>query len=209
MTEKEQYWNGFYKQTDRSLLIPSQFATFVASEFVDIVDTIVDLGCGNGRDAFFLSELGFKVIGVDASKEAIEYCSKRSGQNSFFLCSDILDINLLQNLRDFLINTNRLLVYSRFFLHAISEDEELSFWNLVRDLCGLNDFLAVEFRTDRDASLNKVTGKHFRRFIKPPALLERANKFGFVCEYLVEGFGFAKYKTDDAHVARFLLKKIR
>jgi SAM-dependent methyltransferase len=208
MNENEQYWNSFYKQADRKLLIPSQFATFVASEFIGIVDSIIDLGCGNGRDAFFLSELGFRVAGVDASQEAIEFCGSRPGKNSFFLCSDILDVNLLQNLRDFSLNASGLLVYSRFFLHAISEDEEISFWSLVRDLCGLNDFLAVEFRTDRDASLNKVTGKHFRRFIKPPAVLERANKFGFACEYLVEGFGFAKYKADDAHVVRILLKKI-
>lgn len=51
MSEK-QYWNDYYaaKAIERSN-IPSQFASFVANEFVGIVAKIVDFGCGVGRNA--------------------------------------------------------------------------------------------------------------------------------------------------------------
>ncbi len=208
MDQDKKYWNSFYNAVDRRLLIPSQFATFVANECVDVADTIIDLGCGNGRDALFFSALGFKVIGVDASDKAIEFCRERSQNRSTFLCHDILDKDLLPALMKSCGDVNKLLIYSRFFLHAISETDELIFWSLVEKLCNRESLLAVEFRTNRDENLNKATGQHYRRFIKPFDLLQRANKAGFVCEYFAEGFGFAKYKTDDAHVVRIIFNKI-
>ena len=69
------------------------------------------------------------------------------------------------------------------------------------------DILALEFRTSRDEFLSKVTESHYRRFINPLAVVAKGNHLGFSCEYFVEGFGYAKYKSDDAHVARIIFRK--
>ena len=61
------YWNGFYKNLDidekfrtevdgRVLDAPkneSPFARFCLKSINDDFGTIVDVGCGNGRDSFF------------------------------------------------------------------------------------------------------------------------------------------------------------
>jgi 2-polyprenyl-3-methyl-5-hydroxy-6-metoxy-1,4-benzoquinol methylase len=47
------------------------------------VDTICDLGCGNGYLAKQLSALGYKVTGVDASKSGIELATENQGGVSF------------------------------------------------------------------------------------------------------------------------------
>jgi hypothetical protein len=52
-----------------------------------------------------------------------------------------------------------------------------------------------------------VTQAHFRRFVTPAAFQASALGRGFDVEYAVEGFGFAKYKQDDAYVARTLFLK--
>ena len=49
------YWDNYYANSDlNSKLIPSQFAAFVAGELKKN-SYIIDIGCGNGRDSFFLA----------------------------------------------------------------------------------------------------------------------------------------------------------
>lgn len=40
--------------------------------------SILEIGCGEGRDAFWLLENHYNVLGSDISKEAIEYCKKKN-----------------------------------------------------------------------------------------------------------------------------------
>ncbi len=50
---------------------------------------ILDLGCGSGRDSFFLADQGYKVWGVDISRVAIEKALKntKSSQIDFRVAS--------------------------------------------------------------------------------------------------------------------------
>jgi hypothetical protein len=43
--------------------------------------------------------------------------------------------------------------------------------------------------------------------MEPAAFQLAAHEHGFDVTYAVEGFGFAKYKQDDAYVARMLLTR--
>ena len=53
----------------------------------------------------------------------------------------------------------------------------------------------------------KETAAHYRRFIDPLNFLTSALARGFELHYFVEGFGYAKYNSDDAHVARVILRR--
>ena len=99
------------------------------------------------------------------------------------------------------------LVYARFFVHAITEAEEVTLLDLAAAIADPGDLFAVEYRTIRDSSGAKVTAKHFRRFVMPAAFEARALARGFDVTYSVEGFGFAKYRQDDAYVARTLFRR--
>lgn len=44
---------------------------------------ILDVGCGMGREAFALSDMGFSVMGIDISKEAIEQVTVLSRQKGY------------------------------------------------------------------------------------------------------------------------------
>lgn len=204
------YWNRYYKERrNQGVLIPSQFATFVAGELSAATQgTIVEIGCGNGRDALFFARHNFHVLGIDASSEAIDLCQTSSeGLCTDFIVGDIDDQKLLHTIQLTLKDKQVSLLYSRFFLHAISEESELSMFELSHELCPTGSLMALEFRTLRDKQLAKETESHFRRFLNPLSLLDRAINFGFKVEYFVEGFGYAKYRSDDAHVARVLLRR--
>lgn len=67
---KEEYWSNKYKSREEKLGTPEKF-------IVDNIDylnkgSLLDFACGDGRNAIYLSKLGFEVLGVDFSKEAIK-----------------------------------------------------------------------------------------------------------------------------------------
>jgi len=205
------YWNEFYAREGARIAIPSQFAVFTAVE-IQGTPFVVDIGCGSGRDALFFASRGFRVLGVDASEAAVEGCrgaSEQAGLNAQFLASSISASDLQQRISDVRgseIGGAGTVVYARFFVHAITEEEEDAFLKLAAGVCAGGGKLAVEYRTLRDKSLEKVTATHYRRFVDPLKFMEKAHRLGFNSEYFVEGFGYAKYRGDDAHVARSLMR---
>ena len=49
---------------------------------------IIDIGCGRGRHARFLSDQGYKVIGIDIAPTNIDYAKQFEGENLHFFCFD-------------------------------------------------------------------------------------------------------------------------
>lgn len=201
------YWDEYYAA--RSTMVrrlPSQFAVFVAGE-LEGRHRIIELGCGNGRDSMFFASYGHEVVAVDASQAAIDGCRALAdtlGERASFISSRIEDPALPSIVRG---EAGPRLVYARFFLHAITEDEERDLVTLAAAVTDPGDMLAVEYRTVRDSSGVKVTDDHYRRFVLPAAFEARALGNGFDVIYSVEGFGFAKHGQDDAYVARTLLRR--
>lgn len=205
---KASYWQSYYAQQKPARIpLPSQFSVFIAGELQE-PHRVFDVGCGGGRDSLFFASHGHAVTGIDGSQAAITACedsAAKAGINASFVCSPITTTHLASRFE--LHASVPTLVYARFFLHAITESEEDSFFELARDLTAGGGIVAVEFRTMRDSEQEKVTATHYRRFIEPLQFMGRASAAGFNAQYFVEGFGFAKYKKDDAHVARFIFDR--
>ena len=54
-------------------------------------DRILDLACGKGRHSLFLNSLGFDVVGVDLSKNSIDYANEFSNETLRFVQRDMRD----------------------------------------------------------------------------------------------------------------------
>jgi len=201
------YWDGYYGSSGVPAL-PSQFAVFALSELPARI--VVDVGCGNGRDSLFFARRDIPVLGIDASHAAIESCNaSASGEalaNARFLCADVADDTLADSVAAAVDAIDEhVLLYSRFFLHAIDEGRQAALFSLAsRVLNGRAGWLALEFRTPEDRDRCKVTPAHYRRYVALDDVLRIGKAHGFSEVYSVQGLGFAKYKADDAHVARVL-----
>jgi SAM-dependent methyltransferase len=56
---------------------------------------VLDAGCGVGYGAAYLAEAAGRVVGVDVSREAIDYARRRyRAPNVEFLCMDLLELKL-------------------------------------------------------------------------------------------------------------------
>lgn len=198
------YWDRYY--TGRSApILPSQFAVFMLGEINP--ESVVDIGCGSGRDSFWFAQQGIPTLGVDGSQAAIDMCrSRANGAKAIhFIRADVGDPGLAGTLLP-AFNGSPLL-YARFFLHAINEREQSALLGHVAKILGeRGGAFAVEYRTVRDKALTKVTDDHYRRYITPSDLIAEAALNGLACAYSVEGFGFAKYKADDAYCSRMIFQ---
>jgi SAM-dependent methyltransferase len=53
--------------------------------------SILDAGCGSGRDSLAFLKMGYQVLSLDASKEMVAATSKITGQEALMLTFDALD----------------------------------------------------------------------------------------------------------------------
>ena len=217
--EIKDYWARFYAYGHTTL--PSAFAATVAIELTE-PRYIVDLGCGNGRDSVFFAELGHRVVGLDFSGKAIDDNRRRVQQKKVddveFKQVDIgapnALIDVLTQIEDGAMQEKdergaRIVIYARFFFHAISEEEEDLLLAALSQCLRSGAMCFFEFRTERDAAGDKRFGSHYRRFINIDRFVENAIVGGtFECFYQVEGQGMAKYFEEDPIVGRVFLRHL-
>ena len=66
------YWDNFYIKKNK--IKESSFARFILGKVgkKGIKKSLIDIGCGNGRDSIFFSKNNFRVTGIDISQKAIK-----------------------------------------------------------------------------------------------------------------------------------------
>jgi tellurite methyltransferase len=201
---ENEFWDKWYKGFD--IHEPSNFAKFCLTRYINKNDTLVELGCGNGRDGLVLSNNVEKYIGLDASSSALkrfenEVESRGISQNISILQSNFCD----QDFNKLAIDANRLVIYSRFSLHSIKYSD---FEDLINNLQNISSSLSwvflVEARTIFDdmygvgenIGLHEFRTDHYRRFIDPKTFLaEMGNLFNI--KYFEVSSGFAKFNESD------------
>ncbi|TKI51803.1 class I SAM-dependent methyltransferase [Lysinibacillus varians] len=214
----KQYWEDFYK--DRvDLTESSTFSDFILKKREQNIKNVIliDLGCGTGKDTFYFAKNGFDVIGIDGSEEVIkinnDIMKKHFDTNNiYFACVDLSDVNEVQKLmakfNDISISQEKeILFYTRFFLHAITEEtENLIFQSILANI-QIPCEIVAEFRTKEDEELDKVFDDHYRRYIDTDLLITKLIKLGFSIQEFSKGRGFSIYKNENPFLARIILKK--
>lgn len=201
------YWDRYYKNRVCSQ-DPSPFAQYVAT-LVEPGRELVELGCGNGRDAVYLAAQGLRVTALDMSQEAVSQLQDRGVPNASFLCGDFVNSHVHQaDSYDY--------AYSRFTIHAINRNQEqVLLNNLFRGLRP-GGKLFIEVRGVHDPLFGKgrqvernayFYDNHYRRFIVLDELVNSLEQRGFRVEYAQERTGFAPYGSDDPPVIRIVAAK--
>tara|TARA_B100000212_G_scaffold320579_1_gene278514 strand:- start:1390 stop:2016 length:627 start_codon:yes stop_codon:yes gene_type:complete len=205
----DNYWNSFYSSHGKDIAkrSPSQFAVFVHGETEDC-SSLIDLGTGNGRDAFFFASHGKKVLGLDASHSAIEDNTHFAHEKGLNQTIRFERFEIGKDSKEDIVNfEEKKFIYARFFLHSLNDELLKEFAKLTSFLMKPNEKLFVEYRTDRDSERKKIYDNHYRNFLNPNLVEQLFNHYNLNIIYSVEGLGYAKYKEDDAHVSRMVFKK--
>ena len=176
-TEKN-YWENFYK-TNSVVSKPSDYGIFISEYFKNYVGLkILDAGCGNGRDSYFLSEY-HNVTGVDIS------VNPEDSKNVNFIIDDFCDHD--KEPYD--------VVYSRFTFHSIDNSQQNKFLESIRKK---GTYLCIECRSDKSVDEVRHHGDdHYRNFVNSDHLKSMLNTCEFDILYFEEQKDFAKYKDEN------------
>jgi ubiquinone/menaquinone biosynthesis C-methylase UbiE len=179
-----EYWQKYYENNtvENGIPTPSPFALFVKSRLPK-AEFVLDYGCGNGRDTYYFGQ-HHTCIGLDPANKP------PSTDWAVFYKQTLQEYNHIGEPFD--------LIYSRFSLHSVPEEEENYFLKFASNNC---QYIAIECRTKND-KLNDGTDRiktdyateHYRRFIDMNELEQKLIKLGFRIIYSEESTEFAPYK---------------
>lgn len=205
---RKSHWNTYYSQAIAPQQ-PSSFAQFVQRQ-LPAGGRVLEVGCGNGRDAAFFAQQNHRVTALDLSEAAIVSCQQRlAGLPIEFIQGALPEVapDLAETYDA---------VYSRFVIHAMPLHEEVALLQAAADILKDGGQLHLECRSINDpmARLGKVISPterihgHYRRFIVLDELTERLVAAGFRIVKKIESAGLAVHGTEDPVVIRIKAVKI-
>lgn len=188
--DNKKYWESFYKEKK----VTMDNTNF--SSYVDLMMngrkkmSILELGCGNGRDTEYFEKRKWvdSIVGID---NALDYDLRFFGKRS--LMQKIYIEEMFDSFKHYD------LVYSRFFLHAISKR------NIKKVIKYTPRFFAAEFRIKGDVPV--IYKNHKRTKIKPSWILKLLEKNNFKVVTMKIGTGLSKYKNEDPLVCWIVAEK--
>ncbi|HOS16945.1 MAG TPA: class I SAM-dependent methyltransferase [Bacteroidales bacterium] len=203
------YWETFYLKQNAELK-PSLFARYVA-DLLLAPKEIVELGCGNGRDALFFANLGHSVTAIDQCESEIKFLSTRYQQlkNIYFMHADFTKMD---NRRPFD------LLYSRFTLHSISAQQEKDVCIWAFNNLNVNGYFCIEARGQKNEIFRKgqpvqnepdafIYDQHYRRFLNFDAFCHELKQIGFKIHYAAEEKGFAPFNGENETYIRVVAQR--
>lgn len=211
------FWDQYYSNqlTNKVWLeSPSQFAAFIGSES-KAGSSLLDIGCGNGRDSIFFATLGFQVTCADYSEKALDVCKVAADRQGLKINTAVLSVSSFAETSQFAKGNSEKfdIVYARFFLHAIDENSERNLLRMAFTVLSPNGKLVLEYRCLADDASNSdepnfENGDHYRRLVQQQKFESAALLTGFIVDYSIKGRGYAKFRSEDPLIARTILKKV-
>ena len=176
------YWDSYYaSKTD--LLPNSNFSEFVLN-YIQKNQTLIDIGCGDGRDSVYFGAKNILTTGVDVSSNAIKN-NKRLEHR--YLKFKILNIERIQDYQKEYDHA-----YCRFLFHAIDEQIENKLLQWLKD--NISKKIFVETRI-KDSTIADIEQTHYRRYFSESSFVKKINDIGLNITYSKISKDFSKYKT--------------
>ena len=203
------FWKKYYSENHSFDQLPTSFAKYCIQYFPKNA-TIIDLGCGNGRDSIFFQNCGFSVYGVDQCEKIIGALNNRTNSNNYFSIGiselgNTLNENLIKSIN---------VVYARFFVHAISKEEESDLMQFLSKLKKHTLFFA-ESRSIDDKNFAKgkkisqftYSTDHARRFTNKNDLENKLRNINYKIIESNEDTGLAIYNDENPLIIRIIASK--
>lgn len=159
------YWNEAYRD---GTYLKNWDYQYASQELIGLLlllnlneqSTLLDLGCGAGRDAIYLSQLGYNVHGVDFSEEAIRIAIERAKEmktKTHFQVANVLSLPFP--------NESFELISDRACFHHIAHEDRSQYANEVSRTLKSGGYLLLRgsFREEKD-SFYAVTEETIKKY---------------------------------------------
>lgn len=202
----KEYWQNYYKR-NLAPTQPSSFAKFVLGSYVVGGQKLIEMGCGNGRDARFFAESGVNVTAVD---QAVQHEAVIS-DNLEFRQGDFTNLEQSESEYD--------TVYSRFTLHSVNNEGQGRTIEWAKRALKIGGFLCVEVRGQMNSLYRQgvpvdgeddayINDGHYRRFVDKASLDRQTRAAGLYIVSSVEDTGFAPFNNEDDYFIRHISRRL-
>jgi tellurite methyltransferase len=209
MINDKLYWEKYYEHK-KIPFSPSLFAQYVIKHYVKPNDFVIELGCGNGRDAVYFANQCIQTLAFDQCENELEFLSRAYPlPNLKFIARDFtnLDMNLQCNH-----------VYSRFSMHSIFKEQQDTVLNWIHKVLLKKGYFLLEARGKQNELYKKgepVTNQpdafiyegHFRRFLDFSETCNELERIGFHINEAIEDKGFSPFNSTDETFMRIIAQK--
>lgn len=210
LREDRDRWSRFYRDhLDEVPSDPSPFSTWVSEHLDD--DSVVEVGCGNGRDVMAFARAGRPATGLDVVPGAFRaqrriarrdrlpatfrYCNLSSLRETLTLGADLSP------------QGGRPAVVARLLLHGLDVPTRENFWRLCRMLLNGGGRCFVEFRVPDDVARPKhFTWEKGQRSLDPDVAEAEATRHGGVVRQRLVGEGFAPFHAEEPILCRLVVE---
>ena len=207
------YWNAHYHTFD--VQQPSSFSRYCAERHLRASDVLIELGCGNGRDGLMLARRVSRYVGIDVCGVAVSAFSQSVDTRlNGHRRPDLLQADFTtMDFNELCSDAERVALYSRFSLHAITDLEQerllshvasirISPWVFMLEARTIYDGL---YGVGRHVGPHEYETDHYRRFIDPSAFLKNVAS-RFAVRYFEVADGFAPYRNENPVLMRAVIE---
>lgn len=131
LREPTLFWDQFYSNRERGIPFFTNKPDENLVEYYErkIIDTgkVLELGCGPGRNAIYLSNHGFDVDAVDLSELSIQWANERAKNRNLhvnFIQKNIFDFEIQEGVYD--------MVYDSGCFHHIAPHRRMNYLSLIQ-----------------------------------------------------------------------------
>lgn len=184
------YWEHFYKKYQPPSY-ESDFAKFT-DQSIKRNSTIVDIGCGNGRDSLFFEKNGHTVFSIDNVKT-----SNFLGKN--FIQQNALNLDIKADI-----------YYCRFFIHTLDEPGCDLFLHRISQIIG-DSKLFIETRSttknkEKIKFISPIGEEHYRMLYSIEYFNSKVLNY-FSTEMITKSDTFAVFQNERPEIIRAVLNK--
>lgn len=181
MSEQD-YWKTKWK--DRILKPRNNFANRCFLKINKKHKSLLDIGCGDGKDSLFFAKKGLNVTSIDFSESGIkklsEITKEKKLKNIKAIQKDITKLNFKNNSFD--------IIYAHLSLHYFKDKLTTKIFNKLYDILKPNGIIFIKCKSIDDALYNQgkkieenmYKKNHIRHFFSKNYMKEKLNKFKII-----------------------------
>ncbi|MER2009258.1 MAG: class I SAM-dependent methyltransferase [Psychrobacillus sp.] len=142
LREPTEFWNTFYKDKEKNVPFfcdrPDEHLVKNFEKQIIKPRKVLEIGCGNGRNAIYLAQKGCTVTAVDISQRAIDWAKEQAEVNSVniqFVCENIFNLNLELQEFDY--------IYDSGCFHHLSPHRRVSYIQFINKYLKNNGYFSI------------------------------------------------------------------
>lgn len=176
------YWDEKFANRSDKLLNPEQ-------SLVDNINylkagTVLDLACGDGRNAIYLAEEGFEVTGVDFSDEALRRLESFAQRSNLAVTTKQGDLSLDHALKDLGIYDNIIVNHYRLNKKQLEGIHQHLTVSGTLFICGFGEKHKVDQKIRKEDLIQPDNFSHISKTLELVKYEEKENDIDFFVTYI-------------------------